>query len=143
MEKEGLVTKVVTQNTGRPLKNIYTITSQGKKELETWLLEPAEYRKPREEFLLKLFFSASISPANLILKIKEEKYRQQQFLENYRNVKNTLKTNGKLMKQKNRLLWLSILNLGKYQRETIIRWCDEILQTLESEKNPSDKSNNP
>jgi DNA-binding PadR family transcriptional regulator len=74
MEKEGLVIKETMHTEGRPSRNLYSITGKGRSQLDLWLLQPVEDIRPREELLLKLFFSENVPAENLIEKLTAEKY---------------------------------------------------------------------
>ncbi len=60
MEKAGWITQTHVPQTGKPDKNVYSITSAGREELLRWLREdnlPASIRNP---FLLKTFFMGEL-----------------------------------------------------------------------------------
>lgn len=66
LSSEGLVTRTVEKQEGKPDRFVYSITEAGRDELREWLVEPAEPDVPRSEFLLKIFFGSEISlEANL------------------------------------------------------------------------------
>src|SRR5437899_10500693 len=56
LTEEGLATSHAEKQEGKPERNIYALTEQGKAELVNWLGEPAEEAPARIETLLKLFF---------------------------------------------------------------------------------------
>jgi PadR family transcriptional regulator AphA len=60
LEKEGMVSSRIEQQSDRPNKRIYSITETGKKSLNAWLAEtPETFSMPkRDEFMLKLFFGS-------------------------------------------------------------------------------------
>jgi PadR family transcriptional regulator AphA len=49
---------------GSRQKQLYSITKNGKKMLADWLRQPVIFRPKDDELLLKLFFGATVSPAN-------------------------------------------------------------------------------
>jgi PadR family transcriptional regulator, regulatory protein AphA len=134
MEKEGLVIKETMQTEGRPSRNVYSITDKGRNELDQWLLEPVEDVRPREELLLKLFFSEKVPVENLIEKINAEKEKCQKYVEEYLRIEDFLKTDERTKNDRSLPLWLATINYGKLWRGSVIKWCDETLKSLESMK---------
>ena len=134
MEKEGLVIKKTVQTEGRPSRNVYSITDKGKSQLNQWLLEPVEDVRPREELLLKLFFSEKVPVENLIEKIKAEKEKCQKYVEEYLRIEDFLKTDERTKNDRSLPLWLATINYGKLWRGSVIKWCDDTLKSLESMK---------
>ena len=62
LEREGLVRSSVETQEARPSKRVFSITAQGKRAFESWLLSPTEHvREMRVEFLAKLFFIRKFS----------------------------------------------------------------------------------
>ena len=58
---EGLATKSVERQSGKPDRHVYSLTERGRKDLQAWLLNPVELEIGRHEILLKLFFGAQVS----------------------------------------------------------------------------------
>ena len=134
MEKEGLVTKITKRTAGRPERNIYSITAKGSEELNEWLLQPIQYRPPREELLLKLFFSSKVPVENLREKIRAEKEKYQKLIEEFERIESIITTVRKTKNQKGLPLWLTTINFGKCHGEAVIKWCNQTLKTLETMK---------
>lgn len=134
MEEEGLITKEVKQNEGRPAKNIYSITEKGKEELNQWLLLPIEKQPNRSELLLKVFLSKDIPVKSIIERIKEIKEEYEKDLQKYLEI-DVLFKSGKIEgDKKNLLLWHSTVEYGKQIEEAQIKWCEETIQALKEIK---------
>ena len=132
LERDGLVTKVTAQSSpGRPPKNIYSITDGGKEELNKWLLLPVEDVRPREEILLKLFFGKKLPVDNIMDKLKAEKQKCQNYIEEYLGIEQCLKTGQATRDEPALPLWLATINYGKLYRQAIITWCDQTLASVE------------
>lgn len=131
MEEEGLVTKEVQQNEGRPAKNIFSITEQGKEELNKWLLLPIEKQPVRSELLLKIFLSKDIPVKNIIERIQEVKEGCEKDLREYLEIDN-LFNSGKIKgDKKNLALWHITVEYGKQSEESQIKWCEKTIKALE------------
>ncbi|GIH61040.1 MULTISPECIES: PadR family transcriptional regulator [Microbispora] len=54
LEKDGYVRSVDVEQANRPNKKVYYITATGREALETWVEEPTEGPRVRDEFFMKL-----------------------------------------------------------------------------------------
>ncbi len=140
MEREGLVTKTTTYTEGRPPRNVYTVTKKGLKELDEWLLQSVEERPPREELLLKLFFSSNVPAENIIEKIKTEKEKQKKLIEEYDRIQEVITADKNISRQKGWPLWLATVSYGQHNSEAAIKWCNETLRYLERMKRKPERN---
>jgi len=131
MEDEGLITKEVQQNEGRPAKNIFSITEKGKEELDKWLLLPIEREPIRSELLLKIFLSRDVPVKNIIERIREIKSDSEKDLIKYSEIDGILRSGEVKVDKKSLVLWLTTINYGKQSEEAKIKWCDETIKSLE------------
>jgi DNA-binding PadR family transcriptional regulator len=61
--RTGWVTVDVEPQGARPPRQIYTLTAEGRAELQRWLREPVQHtREIRLEFLVKLYFARLLDP---------------------------------------------------------------------------------
>lgn len=61
MERDGLIASRLVQQESKPNKRLYHLTEDGVRELDAWLVSPAETPYSKEPFLLRLFFMARVS----------------------------------------------------------------------------------
>ena len=61
LESDGLADVEVDVQTDRPNRKVYSITDDGRRELNDWLASPPEPEQVREPVLVKVFFGASLS----------------------------------------------------------------------------------
>jgi len=57
---KGLARVSVLEQSGKPNRNVHTITEAGRVELDRWLRSPLERDVTREPFLARLFFAGKI-----------------------------------------------------------------------------------
>jgi DNA-binding PadR family transcriptional regulator len=119
---DGLVTRNVEQQEGKPNRYVYSITDQGRDELREWLIEPAVRPVPRLELLLKLFFGAEVSvEANRrhVARFREEVSQSLAYLRGIR---------PRLEEQHERApglpYWLLGIQQGFVVQEALLEWCD-------------------
>jgi PadR family transcriptional regulator, regulatory protein AphA len=134
MEEEELITKEVKKTEGRPVKNVFSITEKGKKELEKWLMLPIEKEPTRSELLLKIFLSKDIPTKNIMEIMQKEKEEAKKNIQKYLEIETFLNSGNFQVEKKNLVLWLSTIRFGKHAEETKIMWCEETLENLEEIK---------
>lgn len=134
MEKEGLVTRKSEHTKGKPSKNTYSITHQGKEELNEWLMLPCEESHLRIEVLLKLFFSEQIPIENTIKKIQDEKEKWQNLSTKYKSIKKHLTTDIQTKNDKNLQYWLYCLDYGEHMAQATIKWADNTISSIKKSK---------
>lgn len=72
LAKNGLVSKKMVVQAGRPNKNIYSITTAGKKEFEASLTTPTLPDTRHSDFLMRLYFGEYEKPADLTRIMQEQ-----------------------------------------------------------------------
>jgi PadR family transcriptional regulator AphA len=60
LDKDGLIEKVDSEQTGKRSRQRYAITESGLEELKEWIEDPVEFEVIRSELLLKLFCGAHV-----------------------------------------------------------------------------------
>jgi PadR family transcriptional regulator AphA len=134
MEREGLVTKETERTAGRPGRNVFSITAQGRKELAAWLIQPVEYTPGRSELLLKLAFGKNVPLERTIAQIEQVKERNIRKLKEFRSYETALAEDPNSGSSEGYLYWLATLRYGIYSTEVTVRWCEETIQALRSQK---------
>jgi PadR family transcriptional regulator, regulatory protein AphA len=144
-----LATKMVETTEGKPPRHVYSITEEGRAELQEWLLLPASRPNLRIEFLLKIFFGAQAPLENIIAKIEEERRASEDVLKELGEVERHLgREHGQNAEQPAkqgrtrhskpeavyRFPYLSV-RYGIHYYRSVVEWCDESLKFLREEKN--------
>lgn len=64
IERRGWVVSSQEPQVGRPARQVYQVTDEGRAEMRRWLAEPVRHtREIRLEFLVKLYFARRTNPA--------------------------------------------------------------------------------
>jgi len=134
LEREGLVVKKIEHTEGKPVRNVYSITEKGRKELYGWLLLPAERPTLRIELLLKLFFGHEVPVENMIQKVESEKTVCEQTLLLFEQIERHIQNHKKEKAIRGAPYWLITLRFGKHYYGAILKWCEETLLTLKRVK---------
>lgn len=130
MTVAGLVKKATERGKGKPDRNVYSLTEEGREELQEWLKAPVEMRTvARNELLLKVFFGAQVLPAAVREHVKvqqaDAEVEQARYGEIARELKKSSANDPQLA------YWLMTLSMGRHGAGAKIAWCRETLDELE------------
>jgi DNA-binding PadR family transcriptional regulator len=127
LEDEGLATREVERQTGKPDRNVYTITDLGREEMHGWLAQPAEPVRERVEVLLKLFHGWEVGPAAMIEHVERFRAEHVALLERYAHYDEMMTRDNEPPSP----YWLMTVSCGRHSSEAFVAWCDETLIKLE------------
>jgi PadR family transcriptional regulator AphA len=132
LEQEGLITKETGRTEGRPDRNVYRITPEGKSELRDWLSLPVESEPVRSELLLKLAFAENVPQENIIAQLTKAKERCAARLDEYLQIEQAFTSNQKAHGKAGYPYWLATLRYGICSARTAIQWCEETIANINS-----------
>jgi DNA-binding PadR family transcriptional regulator len=96
MEKDGLITKEVVVQEGRPNKNVFSITERGKEMFQNYLASELEPDVYRSDFMMRLFFGVYVDERKIQQWLEEKISQTQKSIErleqDYRNWKPKMTT---------------------------------------------------
>jgi DNA-binding PadR family transcriptional regulator len=143
LAEEGLATKSVRKQEGKPDRHIYAITEKGCEELQQWLVEPTGRYIGRHETLLKLMFGKQISVADNILQIERFRDRQVNELKEIETLKERFEHEE--VDDPNIPFWQLAFSYGKHVNRAYINWAHEAIEALrkmESKTSSREKKSN-
>lgn len=126
LEDEGLVSSQEREGNRKIIQ--YSITEKGESALTEWLVEPAENQKPRNELLLKLFFSEGCPLEQTREHIETRLLGMQQRLKELQQIAADLELNYSA--DPSMPYWMMTVNYGIFQMRATIEWCQQCLTTL-------------
>ena len=124
---EGLATRDVQPQAGKPDRHAYTITDGGRDELHRWLAQPPEPHKERVELLLKLFHGWEMGPAVMIAHVKQCRAEHEAFLQKYGHYEEAMAHADEPPTP----YWLMTVSCGRHISKAYVEWCDETIAKLE------------
>ena len=128
LSKQKLIVINKTKNESAREKKEYAITTAGHKVLKEWLKEPAETKIVRDEFMLKLFFSANVD-STVILDAMNKKSVELQSGIGY-----MIKTKKELLQYKEKtsqyLYWDITADYGIALLEAKLKWSNEAIKRI-------------
>ena len=125
---EGQATARTVAQSGKPNRNLYSITPRGREALHVWLQRPPEPPPVRNEMLLKTFVGWQVPPSVLVEHVEQLKTYYTDLEGQFRKFERFLKT--RLAENLDATYWLLTLRSGQLYVEARLRWCDEALTTL-------------
>jgi PadR family transcriptional regulator AphA len=136
MEKEGLVSSLFKHEDDALRRRVYTLTDKGKKALNTWLDTPmTEVSQVKEDFLVRMFFSARRDPEQVMDELKEQKRLHQDMLKGYQQLQDSIphyghpKFEGIEREQK---FWNLTLEMGFLFEKMYLEWLDIAINSIQS-----------
>lgn len=126
--QNGLATVHTEKQEGKPDKKIYTITTNGRSQLQDWLKSPIQ-KLPQEkhEILLKLFFGRMVDMEANLAHVRLHQERMSDLLQMYRNIEAILKGEHHSPDVAYQLI---TVRSGILTAEAVLEWCDETIKTL-------------
>jgi len=82
--EEGLATRRVDPGSGRRERTVYRITSGGRRAFRSWLSEPTDTPRVRNELLLKFFLTSRSEASESVRLLEEYRELERERLEEYR-----------------------------------------------------------
>jgi PadR family transcriptional regulator, regulatory protein AphA len=126
LEDEGLATGSVQRQTGKPDRNVFTITDAGRDELHRWLAAPADPHKERIEVLLKLFHGWEVGPDAMIGLVRQHRATHEALLRRYAGYDAEMGAHPEPPTP----YWLMTVSCGRHLSEAWVAWCDETIEKL-------------
>ena len=133
LTSSGLTVKEDKPKEGGRERHVYSLTEEGRAELQRWLRAPVERQQVRNELLLKLFFGAQVPVEVSIEHVESFRGRQLRALQRYEEAERAMNERER-PDDPNRQHWLMTLSYGRHQARAAIAWCDETLAALRREK---------
>lgn len=129
LEKDGLIRKEKRISREAEKRIPYTLTNDGSKDLAEWLASPSEEQPPRNELLLKVFFSNLTGPATLMPQIEAHEEAQRELRKVLQGVLDNLEKENKNDPQL--AYWKITVRLGLRICEARMEWARETMAELE------------
>jgi PadR family transcriptional regulator AphA len=120
--------KAATPDEGRR-KQTYRMTVHGKEMLRKWLCQPVELRIEDNELLLKLFFGAAASPAEMLSVVKAQHALRLEELARYAEIAKYIAAQTGSEEQKT--YWMTTLRYGELASRAAVTWCEETERKLQ------------
>ncbi|MFT4144917.1 MAG: PadR family transcriptional regulator [Mobilitalea sp.] len=131
LEKDGLVTKRISEETKGPERNLYSITEAGRLALTDWLKVPEQKEYVKYEILLKLFFGSLVPLEDNTNRIEAFKERHIENLKMIEMFKSNLE--GVLGEQQDHIFYYITVLFGQHLYKAYLDWANEAIELLEGD----------
>lgn len=136
MEKTGWVSKTLVPQKGKPDKNVYSITENGKQELLRWLADDNLGLSSKTPILMKVFFMGERTREENIQSFKRFKEECEQFLKSLDPVPEYIKAYGDMINAGEKsLYWQMTVDFGRRNMQNYIEWAESCIEQLEGDRN--------
>lgn len=125
---EGLATKSIEKQVGKPDRHTYALTNKGFEELQQWLIEPVKDQIGRIEIALKLFFGHQVGVADNIRQVEHFREMRDQELQALIAIEKRLKV--EYTNKPNLPYMLMTVSYGQHVNQALLQWCAETLSVL-------------
>jgi PadR family transcriptional regulator AphA len=129
MAAQGLVEARTERNSGKPDRQVYSLTLAGHAEFQTWLAEPPLVPSPRNELFLKLFFGHRSEKEDLIRHVTEFRQRHEKLLQQYSRVEKWLRREH--ANHPGLPYWFITMDYGRGYSRMALDWSDASLRALQ------------
>lgn len=129
LSRKGLARRHSARRPGGPTRYLYEITPKGRDALRRWLAEPPRAAPPRNELLLKLFFSDRDSVDAPALWARALLVEETERLRHVRRMKEQLPRGPH--HQRSIRFWMMTLEYVERQSEATVAWCQRTISTLD------------
>lgn len=131
LEQKDWVGKTVVPQSGRPDKNVYSITAAGRDELLRWLADDDLGLRVKTPILMKVFFLGERSVEENIRYFESVKKSCELFLKSLESVPQSIDAYGKIIGQKEKTLyWQMTVEYGRQSMLTHIKWAQDCIRRL-------------
>lgn len=132
LEKKGWVGKTPVPQQGKPDKNVFSITPEGKAELLRWLAEDEFGMVSKIPLLMKVFFMGERSREENIRYFERLIQEHEKFMENLMTVPQYIETYSAYLDEKEKaLFWQMTVDYGRRNMQMCIDWAKDCIRRLE------------
>ena len=135
LEQKNWVAKTIVPQQGKPDKNIYSITEEGRHELIRWLSDGDPGLVSRNPFLMKVFFMGEQSREENLRCFRELKACCQLLMEGLDSVPEQIKAYGsRLDCGEKSLSWEMTVEYGRRNMKMLLEWAQDCMAMLEGNR---------
>ncbi len=134
LEKKGYISGETIIQSDRPNKRIFSITKTGKEAFLNWLAEGAgdEATQFKSAFLMKVFFSGNMPPAQSADMLRQFKEDCENYLKKMDAAPETIEHYGSNKEMYQIMCWQFTVEFGYCFIKSCIEWAERCIQKLES-----------
>ncbi|HKM20510.1 MAG TPA: PadR family transcriptional regulator [Lachnospiraceae bacterium] len=132
LSAKGFVSDTIVEQSGKPDKKVFSITKEGKVELEQWLLDEDFGKKMNFPILMKTFFMGELSKGDSIEHFRAMREDCQKTLMSISKADlNTVFYEDIVKNKEKTQYWNMTREFGIHYAQMMLEWCDSCIAKLE------------
>ncbi|MDE6476219.1 MAG: PadR family transcriptional regulator [Erysipelotrichaceae bacterium] len=135
LEQKKWVSKTVVLQSGKPDKNVYSITVEGQEELLRWLADDDLGLRVKTPILMKVFFLGERSIEDNIRYFESVKKSCEWFLKSLESIPQSIDTySNKMVSKEKALYWQMTADYGRRSTKMQMEWAKSCIKQLKELK---------
>lgn len=136
LEKNGWIVKRTVEQSGKPNKNICSITEEGQKELLRWLKDPGTPAEMRSPTLMKVFFMGELPVSSCLAYFHQLQEAYRAGLVALGQTGASIQSYQKAIPDpKCAVFWQMTADFGKRYAQMYLEWIEHCIHLLETMEN--------
>lgn len=133
LEEKGWIERHAVAQSGKPDKNVCSITAQGRQELQRWLAEPAHSSATRSPILMKTFFMGELPETGSLDFFRQLRQQHCLYLETLGQTGDFIsRYQAQVPDGKSTLFWQMTADFGQRYGQMYLQWLDSCIHLLET-----------
>lgn len=132
LDQLGWITSEIITQQGRPDKKVYSVTQQGKQQLQEWIAKPCEPMPIKDDLLVKIFSGYLVSEDTILQEIEHHRKAHVKKLSTYKKLEEKYFQNPQQLSPIAKFQYLTLSQGIRYETQWLT-WSDEVIELL----NPS------
>ncbi len=139
LTERGLTEIEVVEQTDRPDRKLYHITTSGRKELHNWLAGPFPMEPNRSGPLVQVFFMGKLSNEEALRKLEEAAHIFRSVLQLYEAVPASTEYMTQVVgSPREAYYWYSTLEMGILTMKAQLTWAEKMIADLKNNRVPAE-----
>jgi DNA-binding PadR family transcriptional regulator len=131
LTEDGAATMEVMEQTDRPDRKVYSITSTGRDRLLEWLTRPFPQEESRSKPLVQMFFSGQVPDDRMVEKLTGALEGMRQQMAVFDLIPDQVREFTPMAKNDRELFyWFLTLELGKRNLQMNIEWMESVIDRI-------------
>lgn len=137
LAEKGLATMDIVEQTDRPDRKEYTITSAGQEELRRWLVTPLPFGDNRSAPLIQVFFAGQLSNQEIIQIYQRVAEFMRLGLQQYDQIPQEMQAYAEYIQSPREFFfWMQTLEIGKMMARTNLEWIENVIERIQNGEIP-------
>jgi len=130
----------VVEQSQRPDRKVYHITSTGREELHRWLAGPMCSQETRSASLIQVFFAGQLSDEQLLVKFEQVAAASRAVLATYQQIPAVIGSYAQeFASPREAFCWNLTLELGVKSVQAQLEWAESIIERIRNKQIPASK----